>query len=127
MRESNSASPTSSACRLRIKSNAPAGLPSGYSILRFADTTEFHNLLAGAGLSDVRVEDHRTTYAIPDVATLWRGGLGSFAVTAAAIAHQDAATQLAIRASLERRAETYCTAAGLELPIAFKIGAGRKF
>jgi len=75
---------------------------------------------------DVSVEDHQTTYLIPDVDTLWRGGLGSFAMTASAIAHQNAATQAAIRAALERRAETYRTTSGLKVPVAFKIGSGRK-
>jgi hypothetical protein len=63
---------------------------------------------------------------IPDIDTLWRGGLGSFAITATAIIHQSVATQEAIRAALERRAAVYVTPAGLELPVAFKIGAGRK-
>jgi SAM-dependent methyltransferase len=104
----------------------PPEVPAGHSNLRFCDTAEFRKLLVGAGLDDVRVEDHGTTYAIADVDTLWRGGLGSFAVTASAIVVQDAATQAAIRASLERRAAAYRTPAGLVLPVAFKIGSGRK-
>jgi ubiquinone/menaquinone biosynthesis C-methylase UbiE len=109
-----------------IGATAPPEVPKGYSVLRFADTGEFRRLLEGAGLTDVSVEDHQTSYLISDVDTLWRGGLGSFAVTGSAIAHQDAATQAAIRAALERRAEVYRTSAGLNLPIAFKIGAGQK-
>lgn len=104
----------------------PPDVPKGHSNLRFTDTGEFRRLLEGAGLVDVAIEDYQTTYLIPDVETLWRGGLGSLAVTASAIAHQDAATQLAIRAALERRAAVYETSAGLRLPVAFKIGAGRK-
>ena len=104
---------------------APAAdVPEGHVIYRFADTHEFRNLLEKADLMDVSVEDHRTTYLIPD--SLWRGGLGSFALTASTIARQDAATQAAIRAALERRAETYRTTAGLKVPVAFKIGSGRK-
>jgi ubiquinone/menaquinone biosynthesis C-methylase UbiE len=109
-----------------IGAATPPDVPKGYSILRFADTNEFRRLLEGAGLTDVRVDDHQTTYVIPDVDTLWLGGLGSFAVTASAVAHQDAATQAAIRAALERRAQAYRTSAGLKLPVAFKIGAGQK-
>jgi len=109
-----------------IGATTPPDVPKGYSVLRFADTGEFRRLLEGAGLTDVSVEDHQTSYLISDVETLWRGGLGSFAVTGSAIAHQDAATQAAIRAALERRAEAYRTSAGLNLPIAFKIGAGQK-
>jgi SAM-dependent methyltransferase len=104
----------------------PPDVPGGHSILRFADTNEFRGLLEGAGLADIALQDHNTTYLIPDVDTLWRGGLGSFALTASAIAHQDKATQAAIRGALERRAAAYKTPAGLELPVAFKIGAGRK-
>jgi ubiquinone/menaquinone biosynthesis C-methylase UbiE len=104
----------------------PADVPQGHAIYRFADTNEFHNLLEKADLTDVTVEGHQTTYLIADVDTLWTGGLGSFALTASAIAHQDAATQAAIRAALERRAESYRTTAGLKVPVAFKIGAGRK-
>ena len=48
------------------------------------------------------------------------------ALTSSLIVHQDAATQAAIRRALERRAAVYKTDKGLELPIAFRIGAGRK-
>jgi ubiquinone/menaquinone biosynthesis C-methylase UbiE len=109
-----------------IGAAAPAEVPQGHAIYRFCDTHEFHNLLEKADLMDVSVESHQTTYLIADVDTLWRGGLGSFAVTASAVAHQDAATQAAIRGALERRAEAYRTADGLKVPVAFKIGAGRK-
>jgi len=104
----------------------PADVPQGHAIYRFANTHEFRNLLEGANLTDVGIEDHQTTYLIPDIDTLWKGGLCSFALTAAAIAQQDAATQAAIRAALERRAEIYRTATGLKVPVAFKIGAGQK-
>jgi SAM-dependent methyltransferase len=104
----------------------PAEVPAGHAIYRFADPREFRNLLEGADLIDVSVDYHQTSHLIPDTDTLWRGGLGSFALTAAAIAQQDEATQVAIRASLERRAATYNTAAGLKVPIAFRIGSGRK-
>jgi SAM-dependent methyltransferase len=104
----------------------PPDVPAGHSNLRFCDTAEFRKLLVGADLDDVRVEDHGTSYTIADVEALWRGGLGSFAVTASAISCQDAATQAAIRAALERRAAAYRTPAGLVLPVGFKIGSGRK-
>jgi SAM-dependent methyltransferase len=104
----------------------PPDIPAGHSNLRFSDAEAFRNLLVGAALDDIRIEDHGSTYAVADVDTLWRGGLGSFAVTASAISHQDDATQHAIRAALARRAEAYCTPAGLELPVAFRIGSGRK-
>jgi SAM-dependent methyltransferase len=104
----------------------PVDIPKGHAIYRFADTHEFRNLLEEADLIDVSIGAHQTTYLISNVDTLWKGGLGSFALTASAIAHQDAATQAAIRAALERRAEPYRTPAGLKVPVAFKIGTGRK-
>jgi hypothetical protein len=51
-----------------------------------------------------------------DIDTLWRGGLGSFAITATAIVHQSVATQEAIHAALERRAAVYVTPAGFRTP-----------
>jgi len=101
-------------------------VPAGHSIFRFSDTHESRSLLNGVGLIDVILQDHKATYLTPNVDTLWHGGLGSFALTASAITHQDKATQAAIRAVLERRASSFETPAGLELPIALKIGAGRK-
>jgi len=104
----------------------PPDVPAGHSNLRFSDAEAFRRLIVGAGFHDVRVEDHSSTYTVADVDTLWRGGLGSFAMTASAIDHQDAATQHAIRAALARRATTYRTPAGLVLPVAFRIASGRK-
>jgi ubiquinone/menaquinone biosynthesis C-methylase UbiE len=104
----------------------PPDAPAGYSIFRFSDTEEFRGLLDGAGLAEVAVQEHQTTHLVADVDTLWRGGLGSFAVTSSAIARQNAETQAAIHAALARRAAVYQTASGLMLPIAFKIGTGRK-
>jgi SAM-dependent methyltransferase len=109
-----------------VGAKPPPDVPDGYSPLRFADTAAFRELLEGAGLKGVTVQDHDATHRIPDIETLWRGGLGSFAVAASAIAHQDQPTQEKIRAALERRAQEYVTADGLVLPVAFKIAAGEK-
>jgi SAM-dependent methyltransferase len=109
-----------------IGARPPPDVPTGYAVFRFSDSEEFSRLLNGAGLNEVVIEEHKTTYLIPDVETLWCGGLGSFALTASAIAHQDTTTQGKIRAALERRASSYQTAHGLNLPAAFKIGVGRK-
>jgi SAM-dependent methyltransferase len=109
-----------------IGAEPPPDVPKGHSILRFADSEAFRRLLEDVGLTEVTVVTHQTTYLVPDVDTLWRGGLGSFAVTGSAITHQDEATQKAIRAALERRVAAYQTPAGLNLPVAFKIGAGLK-
>src|SRR5690348_10828712 len=104
----------------------PPDVPQGHNVYRFSDTGEFVRLLEGAGLIKVTVAEHSTTHAVPDVETLWRGGLGSLLLTGAAIRHQDKATQDLIRAAFERCAGAYRSAVGLDLPIAFKVGSGRR-
>lgn len=83
-------------------------------------------MLDGAGLTEVKVAVHAATYVVPDTETLWRGGLGSLVLTGAVVRTQDQATQDLIRAAFERRASVYRSADGLNLPIAFKIGSGRR-
>jgi len=104
----------------------PPGLPQGHNVYRFSNTGEFFALLERAGLIEVAVTDYATTYFVPDTETLWRGGLGSLVLTGAAVRHQDEATQKRIRIAFERCASTYKSANGLNLPIAFKVGSGRR-
>jgi hypothetical protein len=103
----------------------PPDLPQGHNIYRFSNSGEFVRLLDGAGLIEVAVTEHATTYSVPDTETLWRGGLGSLVLTGAAIKHQDRATQELIRTSFERRASAYKSANGLNLPVAFKVGSAQ--
>jgi SAM-dependent methyltransferase len=109
-----------------VGAKPPAVLPAGHSSLRFTDVGEFRRLLDGAGLADVTLQDHGATHLVADVDALWRGALGGLPLTSSLIVHQDAPTQAAIRAALERRAAVYKTPKGLELPVAFRVGAGRK-
>jgi ubiquinone/menaquinone biosynthesis C-methylase UbiE len=109
-----------------VGAKPPPVLPKGHSSLRFSDPDEFRRLLEGAGLADITLHDHRATHLVPDADALWNGALGGLALTSSLIVHQDAPTQAAIRAALERKAAVYKTARGLELPVAFRVGAGRK-
>jgi hypothetical protein len=95
-------------------------------VYRFSNAEEFLRLLSGTGLVEVALAEHATIYSFPDTETLWRGGLGSFVLTGAAIRQQDQATQKRIRAAFERHASVYKSANGLGLPVAFKVGSGRK-
>jgi SAM-dependent methyltransferase len=104
----------------------PPELPQGHAMLRFCETKEFLALLRGAGLVEVALDEHGTSYTIPDADTFWHGGLGSFVLTAAAIRGQDAPMRAAIRSAFERRIEPYRCDSGFAMPIAFKIGQGRK-
>ncbi|HET7851081.1 MAG TPA: class I SAM-dependent methyltransferase [Pseudolabrys sp.] len=109
-----------------VGARPPPDVPAGNAMLRFTDPAELGKLLESAGLGDLRIEEHSAAHSVPDVETLWRGGLGSFAITGSAVAHQDAATQTRIRQALERRAQPYRTADGLLIPFAFRVASGRK-
>jgi SAM-dependent methyltransferase len=104
----------------------PLDVPQGHNVFRFSNTGEFLRLLEGAGLIEVAITEHATTYSVPDTETLWRGGLGSLVLTGAAIKQQDRATQDLIRTAFERCASVYRSANGLNLPIAFKVGSGQR-
>ena len=104
----------------------PPEVPQGHDTLRFSDPQAFAGLLRDAGLGKVVVVAHSTTYSMPDAEALWRAGMGGMAVTASAIAAQDAATQARAREAIARRAEAYRGPWGLEIPIAFLIGTGQK-
>ena len=101
-------------------------VPQGHNVYRFSDTGEFHRLLEGAGLTELTVTEHTTTYLVPDTETLWRGGLGSLVLTGASIRQQDKGIQDLIRTAFERYASVYKSAHGLNLPVAFKVGSGRR-
>jgi ubiquinone/menaquinone biosynthesis C-methylase UbiE len=109
-----------------VGARPPSVLPAGHSSLRFTDATEFRRLLEGAGLADISLEEHRATHLVPDVDALWNGAIGGMALTSSLIVFQDAPTQSAIRAALIRKAAAYNTPRGLQLPVAFRVGAGRK-
>jgi ubiquinone/menaquinone biosynthesis C-methylase UbiE len=106
--------------------SALQNMPQGHNVFRFSNSGEFRRLLDEAGLAEVKVTEHAATYFVPDTETLWRGGLGSLVLTGAVIKKQEQATQDLIRAAFERRASVYRSADGLNLPIAFKIGSGRR-
>jgi len=109
-----------------IGAKPPPEVPANNGMLRFTDAGELRRLLEGAGLQDVRIEEIAATHRVADVETLWRGGLGSFAVTGSAVLAQDTATQARIREAFARRAAAYRTADGLTIPFAFRVASGRK-
>ncbi len=106
--------------------SVPPDVPQGHDVFRFSNSGEFLRLLEGAELTEVAVTEYAATYLVPDIETLWRGGLGSLVLTGAVIRHQDQATQDLIRTAFERCASVYKSADGLNLPIAFMIGSGRR-
>lgn len=67
----------------------PLDVPQGHNVHRFSNRGELIELHGGVGLDKVAVTEHSATYSVADTETLWRGGLGSFVMTGAAITHQD--------------------------------------
>jgi SAM-dependent methyltransferase len=104
----------------------PANVPRGHDTLRFSDPKLFTALLRTAGLADVEVVGHQAVHLMANVEALWQAGMGGMAVTASAIATQDAATQAQARDIIARRAGVYKSPQGLEIPVAFFIGVGQK-
>ena len=104
----------------------PAGLPAGHSSLRFSQPAEFLRLLREAHLADVTIEEHAATHPVKSAEELWNCGLGGMVLSGAAIRAQDKATQDVIWAAFERRALAYKGENGLNIPVAFRIGSGRK-
>ena len=104
----------------------PADLPAGPPMFRYSDDAEFLGLLQGAGLDDAAVSAHRFAYRLAGAQALWDGAMGSLARTSALLAGQTPGIRQRIRSSFERLASAYSSAAGLDLPMAFKIGMGRR-
>ncbi|MEJ0074954.1 MAG: class I SAM-dependent methyltransferase [Alphaproteobacteria bacterium] len=109
-----------------VRTTVPAGAPQGHNMFRFSDRAAFGGLLRDAGLTAVQVDDHATVFTFANADTVWFGGLGSFVLTGAMITSQNDTTQRAIRAAFDRLISGYATADGIALPVAFKVGSGRK-
>jgi ubiquinone/menaquinone biosynthesis C-methylase UbiE len=101
-----------------------AGGPDPY---RFADEGEFSALLEEVGLGEVSVATVELTHRVAGTEELWRGFLGSSVRTAALIGAQSARTRRRIRGALDEAVRVYRGSDGaLELPVAAKLGSGRK-
>jgi hypothetical protein len=109
-----------------VGARPPGVLPAGHSSLRFTDAGEFRRLLEGAGLANISLAEPRQTHLVADVDALWNGAIGGMALISSMIIHPGAPTQRAIRAALGGMAAASRTPRGLQLPVAFRVGAGRK-
>ena len=103
-----------------------ADLPQGPPMFRYSEDGELRGLLASAGLEGATVTSHTFTYRLPNANALWQGAMGSLARTSALVSAQTAELRQRIRATFERLANRYVTSAGLDLPMAFKMGRARK-
>lgn len=104
----------------------PADLPVGQPMFRFSDDRELENLLQSADLTPLEIKTYSFTHRLASADELWKGILGGTVRTSIGIRHQPKDMQDRIRAAFERLARPYLIEGELHIPVAFKIGAGRR-
>jgi SAM-dependent methyltransferase len=109
-----------------VKPAPPPDLPAGPPLFRYSSDDAFLELLRSAGLADVSVASHGFTWHLADADALWKASMGCMARNSALINAQTPQTRDRIRDAFIRHANQHRTENGLELPMAFKVCAGRK-
>jgi SAM-dependent methyltransferase len=104
----------------------PADVPPGPPIFRFADESEFKQLLTGAGLVDVAVETVAFPLRLASGDELWSGLIDGTVRVRPMILGQSAEMQRAIRTHFDELLEKYRTEDGLDVPVSVKLASGRK-
>jgi SAM-dependent methyltransferase len=110
----------------RLTVSMPGVLPAGPPMDRFSDAVRLAEFLRSAGFENVRVTNVSFTHRLRDAGELWDLAMGSFARAAATIGAQTKAVQRQIHEAVREAAQQYATPAGLEIPVAFLIGAGER-
>jgi len=109
-----------------VNPKPPAELPAGPPLFRYSEDDAFRSLLESAGLSSVSVASYVFKWHLPDAEALWMGSMGCMARNSALINAQTPEIRDQIRAAFIRHADEHRIADGLELPMAFKVCAGRR-
>jgi SAM-dependent methyltransferase len=109
-----------------VGTTPPAAIPPGPPLFRFADDVEFARLLSDAGLENAAVETIDFSLRIESADELWNGLVeGTVRVRPLVVAQSDD-TQGAIRDRFEELLEEHRDGDGFEVPVAVKLGSGRK-
>jgi SAM-dependent methyltransferase len=109
-----------------VKPTPPPELPAGPPLFRYSEDAEFRRLLESAGLRDVSLAPHGFKWQLPDAEALWKACMGCMARNSTLIRAQRPEVQERIRAAFVRHANQHLGPSGLELPMAFRVCAGRK-
>ena len=104
----------------------PAELPTGPPMFRFSDDHELSGALRAAGLAEVTVRTFTFTHPLASPGELWNGILGGTVRTSIGIRRQSKDVQDRIRTAFERLVQAYAGPGGIQVPVAFKIGSGRR-
>jgi SAM-dependent methyltransferase len=101
--------------------------PAGPDPFRFADDAQLRALLDDAGLEDTAVETVAARLRVEgDAMELWDGLLAGSVRSAAAVEALSSAARERARAAFTELVEPYRVAGGHELPVAAKVGSGRR-
>jgi SAM-dependent methyltransferase len=109
-----------------VKPTPPADLPAGPPLFRYSEDDAFRGLLEFVGLREVSVRSHGFNWRLPNAEALWTGSLGCMARNSALINAQSPEVRERIREAFIRHANRHLTSNGVDLPMAFKVCAGRK-
>jgi ubiquinone/menaquinone biosynthesis C-methylase UbiE len=109
-----------------IAKPAQGAAPPGPPMDRFSDPARLTEFIGAAGFQDIHVNAHGFQHRLRDTDELWDLAMGSFARASATIAAQSEDVRRAIRDRVDVNARPYCTTDGLDIPVAFLVGAGRK-
>jgi SAM-dependent methyltransferase len=104
----------------------PADVPPGPPLFRFADERELTGLLAGAGLADVEVDTIDFALQLGSADELWNGLVEGTVRVRSLVQSQTDAVRRAIRERFEELLDEHRAGSGFAVPVAVKLGAGRK-
>jgi SAM-dependent methyltransferase len=104
----------------------PADLPAGPPMFRFSDDHELSGALRGAGLAQVTVRSFSFIHPLASPEELWNGILHGTVRTSIGIRRQPQEVQDRIRVAFDRLVQAYAEHSGIKVPVAFKIGSGRR-
>jgi ubiquinone/menaquinone biosynthesis C-methylase UbiE len=105
---------------------APADLPAGPDLFRFADDAEFDGLLRASGLEDPIVETISFGHRVASADELWDGFLSGSLRAAALIVGQSEEGRRSIRDAFDGLVREYEREGALEIPVSAKLACARK-
>ena len=95
-------------------------------MFRFSDDQELSALLRSAGLAQVAVQAYAFVHRLGSAEELWNGILGGTVRTSIGIRRQPKEVRDRIRTAFYHLMRAYAKEGGIQIPVAFKVAAGRK-
>jgi ubiquinone/menaquinone biosynthesis C-methylase UbiE len=108
------------------QASLPPEVPVGPPMFRFSDDRALSALLRSARLDNVDVQSWSFEHRLESVDALWEGILNGTVRTSIGIRRQPPDVRQRIRAAFDRLVQQHVKDDGVYLPVAFKVGVGRK-